>query len=934
MGWVTGSNCLKHERWKAECNLQFHDKKFCLLNHIRYMKIPLLLVLTGGVLLIVSLPGQTHAAPAPADTDSMSALLQQGLFEEEANNNLEAAMQAYRTVVNQFDHDRRLAATAIYRLGECHRKQGKTNEAAAHYNRIVREFPDIGPVATLSTQNLAALGTTITSPTVEPNTQPGPAMVTSAEEGEIMRIRVLIQNSPDLINAATSGGTPLHIAANAGHLTVARFLLENGALVDARRAGRETPLHLAAAGGHNAIAELLIKYKADVGARDSGGLTPLHHAAGKGFAAIGRTLLDAGADPNAGDNNGLTPLHKVAEDGHSAFATLLLDNKARVNARSKGGDSPLHLACAGRHVEMAGMLVSRGADVNARDEVGCTPLMRAVLSDHVESAQMLLRHKADPNTPRTDTNNLDSPLHPAILFANTALLQLLLENGADPNVPQKRGVTVKSPLELVFEKQNTNAIPELVAILLKHKADPNPPTQGRNSPLMASVAGGHEKAALRLLQAGANVNATNSYGATSLHLSLGQPSICKVILDGGANIHATTVTGLTPLHYAVMSGLVPQMQELVRRGAAINARDKWGLTPLHYAVMLSSAPARQREVVAALLAAEADPNARDDTGYTPLAFTKGMSPYTWTTYSAAPGVDAVDNVTPSPFRRAGSGNGPPLVPGIASAQQSEIADLLRKHGALDVLPNPNGISVSRAGNGPQVILEKGTNDWNQFTLIEVLGVAYGFLSNTPESAANTMQRLDLITSGTAWPFPDLSNIQIQRLTTAQEGWKTIKVDLADILDSGDCSKDVPLRWGDMVIIPETEHRLGDPWQGFRFKTHYALNKCWARVVRIIVKGQRHDLTLCSQYDPASQADQTRLGPGGVNVSVPQTMWIEAVLTRSGLLLSTSDLSTVKVTRTDPATMNKSVFVLDCSPNKPPPPFWLRHGDVIEVPDAG
>src|SRR5215472_1866249 len=48
--------------------------------------------------------------------------------------------------------------TAIFRLGECYRKLGRTNEAVAQYQRIVREFSDQQTLATLSQQNLAGLG--------------------------------------------------------------------------------------------------------------------------------------------------------------------------------------------------------------------------------------------------------------------------------------------------------------------------------------------------------------------------------------------------------------------------------------------------------------------------------------------------------------------------------------------------------------------------------------------------------------------------------------------------------------------------------------------------------------------------------------------------------------------------------------------------------
>jgi hypothetical protein len=42
---------------------------------------------------------------------------------------------------------------------------------------------------------------------------------------EIQRIQKIIKNSPDLINALSSGSSPLHQAAQNGTLAVAQFLL-------------------------------------------------------------------------------------------------------------------------------------------------------------------------------------------------------------------------------------------------------------------------------------------------------------------------------------------------------------------------------------------------------------------------------------------------------------------------------------------------------------------------------------------------------------------------------------------------------------------------------------------------------------------------------------------------------------------------------------
>src|SRR5580765_3246427 len=97
-------------------------------------------------------------APAFSATNDLTSALQKGLFEEEANRNLDAAIAAYQSLVAQVDKDRQVAATAIFRLGECYRKLGKTNDAILQYERIVRDFADQQTLVTLSRQNLAGLG--------------------------------------------------------------------------------------------------------------------------------------------------------------------------------------------------------------------------------------------------------------------------------------------------------------------------------------------------------------------------------------------------------------------------------------------------------------------------------------------------------------------------------------------------------------------------------------------------------------------------------------------------------------------------------------------------------------------------------------------------------------------------------------------------------
>ena len=86
--------------------------------------------------------------------DRLADQLKKGIVQEETGQNPEKAIQAYKAIVAQFDDDRKVAATALYRLAESYRKAGKRTEAQAAYQRVVREFADQTTLADPSRRQL------------------------------------------------------------------------------------------------------------------------------------------------------------------------------------------------------------------------------------------------------------------------------------------------------------------------------------------------------------------------------------------------------------------------------------------------------------------------------------------------------------------------------------------------------------------------------------------------------------------------------------------------------------------------------------------------------------------------------------------------------------------------------------------------------------
>ncbi|MHC4111671.1 MAG: tetratricopeptide repeat protein [Planctomycetota bacterium] len=76
---------------------------------------------------------------APAKTASV--LLQEGLYAEEIEGDLDGAIQIYKQVVSESKKTQRAAAQATYRIGMCYLKKGEKAKAAIQFSNLVSKFP-------------------------------------------------------------------------------------------------------------------------------------------------------------------------------------------------------------------------------------------------------------------------------------------------------------------------------------------------------------------------------------------------------------------------------------------------------------------------------------------------------------------------------------------------------------------------------------------------------------------------------------------------------------------------------------------------------------------------------------------------------------------------------------------------------------------------
>ncbi len=494
-------------------------------------------------------------------------------------------------------------------------------------------------------------------------------------------INVLLAGGADVNARDLRGRTPLHEAARANpNPAVIAALLANGADVNASDLRGTTPLHEAARVNPNpraiynpGIVGALLEAGADVAARDDRERTALHTtwqnspaeyawrdprinteavtrllAAGADPLALNQrgqaaapgacrnwhldvfprvatsddyaACLEAGTDLGARDENGYTVLHHATVITDTAVVTLLVASGADPSARSFDDHTPLHFALRHRNNAVAAILVRAGADVNAAENDDITPLHLAVYDSAVTT--LLLEAGADVHADADGT---------ALHRAETAgVVDVLLAAGADINALGRFGTPLMASVRpgISFGQSRRDTVSEVTSRLLERGADLNARSGIGQTALHAAAFAG--PAVIRaLLDAGADPSVADNSGETLFHTlakysSIGAVGI-PILLDAGVDISQPSNNGETPLHLA--AGAVRNAANvtlLLDSGADPGLRTATGDTPLHSAM---AALRPDTAVAAALVAAGAEIDARNDQGKTPaqVAWTGGHS---------------------------------------------------------------------------------------------------------------------------------------------------------------------------------------------------------------------------------------------------------------------------------------------------------------------
>ncbi|XP_006613399.1 rabankyrin-5 isoform X1 [Apis dorsata] len=325
------------------------------------------------------------------------------------------------------------------------------------------------------------------------------------------------------------------------------------------------------------------------------------------------------------NKEGYSVLHEACKVGSKNLTRALLKTGFPVDEITLStGDAPIHIAVLNLYFDIVIELLdtpNSNSQLNLKNNANETPLSLAIKAPFKKGKDIVLALiKAGANINQCNKEGL-TLLHQAILKEDSATAIFLLENGADMNIRTANGET---PLQLSVHCR----LGEVVESLCKRGADTS-----IGCPLWDALDSDQEDVASILVKYGADTDCWSSgpdnCQQTLLHRAIdhNKEDIAQFLIRSGCDLNAPRRPGpdgtggdeardeCTPLHLCCQWGLEQVIQTLIEHDADVNARDVEGKTPIHVAIQN-----QHSQIISLLLYhPNIDLNIRDKKGLTPFA---------------------------------------------------------------------------------------------------------------------------------------------------------------------------------------------------------------------------------------------------------------------------------------------------------------------------
>jgi ankyrin repeat protein len=389
-------------------------------------------------------------------------------------------------------------------------------------------------------------------------------------------VQALLQRKASVNCQNDSGNSPLHVAAQHGFEDIVKILVEAGADPSIRNHKSHLPLDLCKKEGVRKLLEgavsrpsceiehheddfalltfacvrsdtkgvedLLTRKPSLLNTKSVYGDTIFHLVCETGHVKMVRLLLDLKADPSTKNARGMTGFEEAKAAGFGTLAEEVEDTCQCIDAiKEYGSDTglaytDLQYACVRNDLlEVRRILSTTPDSIDTVNVYGDTALHYAARSGSIGIVNFLLEHKASVNLKSVSSG--ETPLIFAVRRGNREIIEKLISVGADAEIRNKKG---KSANDLLKEK----------GMIIGTGSD----EKSSFSPLMyACVKGDIEKVKNLISKNSSTVQEVNVYGDSCLSYACMGRSVemVKVLIDSKSDVNITNNFGDTPLHMAV-----------------------------------------------------------------------------------------------------------------------------------------------------------------------------------------------------------------------------------------------------------------------------------------------------------------------------------------------------------------------------------------------
>lgn len=469
----------------------------------------------------------------------------------------------------------------------------------------------------------------------------GTALMMSITPHDTTMLQLLIAAHTNVNLQDNNGCTALMQAVNSGNLPAVQALLAAGAKTtpQADKSHYFTTALLLAVTSKTVslpIVHALLNApdaQASINLQDSYGWTAVMYAVNTKNLPLTQLLISAGAKttPQANKANALDTALLIAVTNQTVSLPIVQallqapDSKDSINLQDTTGWTALMYAVSNNNLPLTQLLLASRAKTTPQANqanASQTALIVAISQSASLSVVQALLNAPDS---KQSVNLQDNTGTTALMYAATAgnlpATQALLAAGADTTIATPNGQTAlsvaaancKSVIETAsYEETNTNLLNGIVnnnlaavKTSLAAGANPNWIIEGKQlgttrlSLVILATQHGYTPIAQMLINAKANVNFQDNYGATALIYAAqaGNLKLANALLKAGANPNLQTNaanSSTTALIVATQAGNQALVKALATtKGINANIQDYIGMTALMYAAQNSSLPLLQ-----------------------------------------------------------------------------------------------------------------------------------------------------------------------------------------------------------------------------------------------------------------------------------------------------------------------------------------------------